>query len=83
MNVVEAEGRTIEEAVAAALQQLGVERDQAEIEVLSQATKGFLGIGGKKARVRASLRTPVTLETSEDALDTPEPPPARLLSSKT
>lgn len=74
MNVVEAEGRTIEEAVVAALQQLGVERDQAEIEVLSQSTKGFLGIGGKKARVRASLRTPVRVDAPED---TPEPPPAR------
>lgn len=73
MNAVEAEGRTVEEAVAVALQQLGVERDQAEIEVLSQSTKGFLGIGGKKARVRASLRTPVSLDTS----DTPEPLPAQ------
>ena len=80
MNVVEAEGRTIEEAVVAALQQLGVERDQAEIEVLSQSTKGFLGIGGKKARVRASLRTPVRVDAPEDA---PEPTASSALSSKT
>lgn len=53
-----AEGRTVEEAAAAALRQLGVEREQAEIEILSQPTKGFLGIGGKRARVRASLRAP-------------------------
>ena len=52
------EGRTVEEAVAVALRQLGVEREQAEIEILSQPTKGFLGIGGKRARVRVSLRTP-------------------------
>ena len=59
MSSVEAEGRTLEEAVAEALKQLQVEREQAEIEVLSQATKGFLGIGGKKARVRATLRVPL------------------------
>jgi spoIIIJ-associated protein len=59
MSSVEAEGRTIEEAVAEALKQLQVEREQAEIEVLSQATKGFLGIGGKKARVRVTLRVPL------------------------
>jgi spoIIIJ-associated protein len=59
MNSVETEGRTIEEAVAAALKQLQAEREQVEIEILSQATKGFLGIGGKKARVRATLRVPL------------------------
>jgi len=60
MNSVEAEGRTIEEAVAAALQQLQVDRERVEIEILFQATKGFLGIGGKKARVRATLRAPLS-----------------------
>ena len=61
MNAVEAEGRTVEEAVAVALRQLGVEREQAEIEVMSQSTKGFLGIGGRRARVRASLRSPAEI----------------------
>src|SRR6266705_1562515 len=60
MNSIEAEGWTIEEAVSAALRQLQAEREQVEIEVLSQATKGFLGIGGKKARVRATLRVPLS-----------------------
>ena len=68
MNAVEAEGRTVEEAVAVALRQLGVEREQAEIEVVSQSTKGFLGIGGRRARVRASLRSPAEVA--------PEPTPA-------
>jgi len=65
MSSVEAEGRTLEEAVAEALKQLRVEREQAEIEVLSQATKGFLGIGGKKARVRATLRVPLSTRLVE------------------
>lgn len=71
MNSVEAEGRTIEEAVAAALAQLQVERERVEIEVLSQATKGFLGIGGKKARVRATLRVPLSQQLKEASAPTP------------
>ena len=71
MNSVEAEGRTIDEAVASALAQLQVERDRVEIEVLSQATKGFLGIGGKKARVRATLRIPLSQQLKGVA---PAPP---------
>lgn len=68
MNAVEAAGTTIEEAIENALKQLHVERDRAEIEVLAQPTKGFLGIGGKKARVRATLRVPLSVRV-------PEPPP--------
>lgn len=70
MNVVEAEGTTIEEAIANALTQLRVERERAEIEVLAQPTKGFLGIGGKKARVRAILRVPLSTRAPES----PPPP---------
>src|SRR5713101_5744437 len=72
MNAVEAEGWTIEEAIAAALKQLQVEREQVEIEVLSQAKRGFLGIGGKKARVRATLRVPLSAQTID-----PAPAPSR------
>lgn len=68
MNAVEAEGTTIEEAIANALKHLHIERDRAEIEVLAQPTKGFLGIGGKKARVRVTLRVPLSARA-------PEPPP--------
>jgi spoIIIJ-associated protein len=67
MRSVEAEGRTIDEAVVEALKQLQVEREQAEIEILSQATKGFLGIGGKKARVRATLRAPLARKLEPEA----------------
>ncbi len=71
MNAVEAEGTTIEEAIANALKQLHVERDRVEVEVLTQPTKGFLGIGGKKARVRTTLRVPLSARA-------PEPPPTEV-----
>ncbi len=75
MNAVEAEGTTLEEAIANALRQLQVERDRVEIEVLAQPTKGFLGIGGKKARVRAALRVPLSARAGEPRTDTTRPAP--------
>jgi spoIIIJ-associated protein len=57
MDHVEAEGDTIDEAIANALKILGVERDLATIDILSEGRKGVLGIGARKARVRALLRS--------------------------
>jgi spoIIIJ-associated protein len=65
MDHVEAEGDTIDEAIAKALKILAVERDRVTIDILAEAKKGVLGIGAKKARVRASLRKPL----GEDAGD--------------
>ncbi len=67
MGTVEAEGPTIEAAVTAALTRLQADREQVEIEILAQATKGFLGIGGRKARVRATLRNPVSVQEPKPA----------------
>ena len=74
MNAVESEGTTLDEAISNALRQLQVERDRVEIEVIAQPTKGFLGIGGKKARVRASLRVPLSARVSEPKTEAPRPP---------
>ena len=59
MQSVEVEGDSIDDAIRKALVELGVTRDRASIEILSDATRGILGFGGKKARVRASVRAPL------------------------
>lgn len=59
MRSIEAEGNTIDDAIAKALEELQVERDRVEIEILADATRGLFGLGGKKARVRATMRAPV------------------------
>ena len=51
---IEMTGRTEDDAIAAALQQLGKSRDDVSVEVLERAKSGFLGIGGSPARVRVS-----------------------------
>ena len=62
MKYVEAEGDSIDEAIARAVEQLGASRDQVQIEILASATKGLFGIGGKKARVRATMRSPMLFD---------------------
>jgi spoIIIJ-associated protein len=52
MGDVEASGKTVEEAIEHALAELGAERDEVEVEVLTEAKGGILGVGGAQARVR-------------------------------
>ena len=46
--------RTVEEAIELALKELDVDRDEAEVEILSRGKSGFLGIGAELARVRVT-----------------------------
>lgn len=53
MNYVIKTGKTVDEAVREALSELNITRDNAEIEVLDEGQKGFLGlIGSKNATVK-------------------------------
>ena len=56
MKVVEKTGRTVEEAVAAGVMELGVEKERVTVEILEEpAKKGIFGIlGTRMARVRIS-----------------------------
>src|SRR5690242_3137097 len=75
MDRVEATGRTVNEAVDNALMRLGVERDQVEVEVLSEGSRGILGIGAEDARVVVSVRdAAVASATTGRAAATTRPP---------
>ncbi|HEY6533151.1 MAG TPA: RNA-binding cell elongation regulator Jag/EloR [Acidimicrobiales bacterium] len=56
MEWVEITGRTIEEAKEAALDQLGVDTDDAEFEILEEPKQGLFGRVRGQARVRARIR---------------------------
>jgi spoIIIJ-associated protein len=57
LKVLEKTGKTIDEAVEMALQDLGVSREEVEVKVISEPTRGFLGLlGGKPARVEVFLK---------------------------
>lgn len=66
MAFVEKTGKSVDEAVAAALAELNVTADQAVVEVLEEAKKGFLGFGRKDARVRVSVK-PAEAEAEKPA----------------
>ena len=51
---IEVSAKTEDEAIASALEQLGVTRDDVSVEILERAKSGFLGIGACPARVRVS-----------------------------
>jgi len=56
MTTVEKVGKTVDEAIEAALTELGVSRDQIEYTVLEEPTKGLFGLlGGKPAKVLVTL----------------------------
>lgn len=54
MEQIESEGKTLSEAVESALRKLGLRRDQVEVQIIQEASAGFLGMGAKPARVRLS-----------------------------
>jgi spoIIIJ-associated protein len=66
MEEVEASGKTVDEAIASALEQLQMDRSQVEVEIVSAGRAGLFGLGGENARV---LVRPVT--TEQVGLDSP------------
>nr|WP_092074535.1 RNA-binding cell elongation regulator Jag/EloR [Dendrosporobacter quercicolus]NSL49072.1 protein jag [Dendrosporobacter quercicolus DSM 1736]SDN00699.1 spoIIIJ-associated protein [Dendrosporobacter quercicolus] len=57
MTAVEKIGKTVEEAVALALAELGVTENKVDIEVLEAPSKGLFGfIGTKPAKVKVTLK---------------------------
>ncbi len=58
MESVEASGKSIEDAILQALARLGRNRDEVEISVLQEPSRGSRGMGAREARVRVYLRPP-------------------------
>ncbi len=64
---LETTGRTEDEAIAAALKELGLERDDVSVTVVERAKSGFLGIGASPAVVRVEYEAPDEAETEAEA----------------
>ena len=58
IKCLEKSGRTEDEAVAAALAELGMDRDDVSVTVVERAKSGFLGIGASPAVVRVEYEAP-------------------------
>lgn len=70
-NFVEKIGKTVDEAVKLALEELNTTEENVDIEVLEEPTKGLLGIGAKPALVRVSMKEIVN-NISEESIDKKE-----------
>jgi spoIIIJ-associated protein len=57
MEEMEIEGKSIDEAIENACSAFQVPREKLNIEIISEGSAGFLGIGAKKAQIKASLLT--------------------------
>lgn len=68
IKFIDMTGKTEDEAIRRALEQLGLERDDVSVEILERAKSGFLGIGGSPATVRISY---------DDGQPEPKPEPVK------
>ena len=57
-------GKTIDLAIEAALNQLGLDRDSVSVLVLQQAKSGFLGFGAQPAKVQVTYEAPEPVPTA-------------------
>ena len=55
IKFIDVSGKTEEEAIRRALEQLSLDRDEVSVEILERAKSGFLVIGGQPALVRVSM----------------------------
>ncbi len=78
INYLEKTGRTEEDAISAALEELGMERDDVSVEIIERAKSGFLGIGAQPARIRVSWEAEEesSKPQEEPAVEEAKAPPA-------
>jgi len=89
MTFREFTGKNVEEAIRSAMKEFESDLSELDIEILSQGSRGILGVGGEEARILAAPRSAVAAAPSvreasppaEDAAATsstpaPEAPPA-------
>ena len=64
-NVIEKTGKTVDEAIAAAAEELGVDKDELDVEVLEVPTKRLFGLFGETpAKIRAAVKEKPAPEVS-------------------
>ena len=73
---IESTGKSEEAAIEAALQKLGMDRDEVSVEVLERAKSGFLGIGSCPAKVKVTYEAPDEPETPAPVEEVPAVPVA-------
>ena len=78
MSYIDVSGKTVEEALAKALAQLNMDRDDVSVRVLERAKSGFLGLGASPAVIRVTYGEEMEEAPTEPVRPEPiaEPRPA-------
>lgn len=58
-KMIEKTAKSVDEAISAAIDELGLTRDEVDIEILEEPSKGFLGLGSKDAKVRVTEKSTI------------------------
>jgi len=69
---LEVRAKSVDLAIEQGLHELGIRRDEAEITVLREGSRGLLGIGAEDAVVRITVKAPPTSAPAPEA--EPQPP---------
>jgi spoIIIJ-associated protein len=73
MMMVEKSAKTVDEAVKSALEELKADKENVDIEILEQPSKGIFGLlGGKPARVRVTLKEVKAPEIVKETVKEPK-----------
>ena len=67
MEYIEVSAKTVDDAILEAAIKFGTTRDKIAYEVISQGSAGFLGIGSKKAVIKAHVQTEEEVQVSKKA----------------
>ena len=80
MTFREFTGKNVEEAIRTAMKEYTADLSELDIEILSQGSRGILGVGGEEARILAAPKSAVAAaDTVRDTSPEPSEPiaPAR------
>jgi spoIIIJ-associated protein len=77
MTFREFTGKNVEEAIRAAMAEFSADLGDLDIEILSQGSRGILGVGGEEARILAALKSAVDAAASVREPARSEPAPER------
>ncbi len=78
MKSVVKNAKSVDEAVQAALAELGVTEEEVTVEVLEEGKKGFLGLAGKDASVKVTVKEAEAPQMTEAVKETDGDAPAAL-----
>ena len=81
-QVVEVTGKTVAEALAAAVQQLGCSENDVDYEVLKAPSKGFLGFFGKPAKLKVTRKETAVQSAGVEKVAVTEPSANELAEEK-